>query len=155
MFTLIWALCPASQGAVPLGLCFAQLRLPRSCVQALNETLAPHLKNKTAFHKDRQLPGQSYHAQISQFTKLASLSHTHTHTETVILERDASAWCVCVCVCVCACVTIVVSLSKMCVRGSYRSVSRKFSHRGDYENSMRILRLAVWACFISNILSWL
>lgn len=58
-----------------LALCLAQLRLPRSSMQALNETLAPHLKNKKrAFHGDRQLPGLSYHAQIRQFTKLAPLS---------------------------------------------------------------------------------
>lgn len=38
--------------------------------KALNETLAPHLKNKTALRKDRRLPGKSYHAQISQFSKL-------------------------------------------------------------------------------------
>jgi len=59
--------------SVRLGLCLAQLRLPRSSVQALNETLAPHLKYKTVFQEDRQLPGQSYHAQISQFTKLAPI----------------------------------------------------------------------------------
>lgn len=87
---------PLSLCAVLLGLCLAQLRLPQSSTQALNETLAPHLKNKIACHKDRQLPAQSYHAQINQ-TGLSlsfslarslplSLFHSHlslTHYQTL------------------------------------------------------------------------
>lgn len=57
-----------------VALCCAQLRLPRSSAQALNETLAPHLKNKTSAHKDRRLPAQPYHAQISPVSLSLSLS---------------------------------------------------------------------------------
>ena len=86
MFTLIAALRHCLSALRRLVLASRNYASRGAPCRALNETLAPHLKNKTAFHEDRQLPAQSYHAQISQFTKLAPLSlcltHTHTHTHT-------------------------------------------------------------------------
>lgn len=60
-----------------MGLRLAQLRLPRSSIRALNETLAPHLENKTGPYTDRQLPAQPYHAQISPIYQPALSPNTH------------------------------------------------------------------------------
>lgn len=64
----------ALRGAPACAACSLALRnyaSRRAPMQALNETLAPHFKNKTAFFSaDRQLPGLPYHAQIRRFNKL-------------------------------------------------------------------------------------
>lgn len=81
--------------------------------KALNETLAPHLKNKTAFRKDRRLPGKSYHAQISQFSKLwprPSLKQS-SGVRRVLTLPDA---------CVCFACVLLLLWHYQCVKGKLK-----------------------------------
>ena len=87
----------ALRESAALGLCLAQLRLPRSCVRALNETLAPHLKNKTAlFPSADSSLGSLIMRKLANLPKLASLTHSLTHRNNHLRRLQTlplSVWC--------------------------------------------------------------